>query len=451
MSSHVIICGAGLCGTLLALRLADRGHRITLLEKRSDLRLVQLVAGRSINLALSDRGITALELVHLKDQALDISIPMLGRMVHTRDGNTTRLLPYSGRSNECIQSISRHGLNSILIEAATGHDNIEILFDHNVEYADVVNARVNGTIKTTLEKFDLKGDVLIGADGAGSDIRQGFINIGSSIRFNYSQEFLDHGYKELEIPAGSEGSWQIEKNALHIWPRHNYMLIALPNLDGSFTVTLFLPFDGSPGFNQLTTDETIVEFFTNQFPDVLPLMPNLVSDFIAHPTGSLGTIRCNPWHTPKSLLMGDAAHAIVPFYGQGMNCAMEDVRILDQYLEHQQEDWSSSFNEFQRLRKKDTDAIADLALENYIEMRDHVDNPDFIAKRHIEMQLEKTYPEYASKYNLVTFREDLPYSEAKYRGHKQDDWLLDYCRKNDTSNLSPEELEKIFKKLMKES
>jgi len=451
MSSHVIICGAGLCGTLLALRLADRGHRVSLLEKRNDLRQQQLVAGRSINLALSDRGLASLELVHLKEKALDISIPMLGRMVHTRDGNTTRLLPYSGRPNECIQSISRHGLNSILIESATGHEKIEILFDHSVEYADILNARVNGTILSTLEKFDIIGDVLIGTDGAGSDVRQGFINIGSSIRFNYNQEFLDHGYKELEIPAGAEGSWQIEKNALHIWPRHNYMLIALPNLDGSFTVTLFLPFDGSPGFNQLTNEETIVEFFTNQFPDVLPLMPNLVSDFMSHPTGSLGTIRCSPWHTPKSLLMGDAAHAIVPFYGQGMNCAMEDVRILDQYLDQHQEVWSSSFDEYQKLRKKDTDAIADLALENYIEMRDHVDNQDFIAKRNIEMQLEKTYPAYASKYNLVTFREDLPYSEAKYRGHKQDDWLLDYCRKNDTSTLSPEELEKIFKQLMKES
>ncbi len=448
MSSNVIICGAGLCGTLLALRLADRGHRITLLEKREDPRKGAVIAGRSINLALSDRGLAALDLIGLKAKALDISIPMLGRMIHAVDGSMTRLLPYSGRPEEFIQSISRHGLNEILLDAASAHTNIDIHFGISVQHADVRQARVIGLKMGTSEKVDLSGDILIGTDGAGSDVRQGFMQIGGNIRFNYRQDWLDHGYKELEIPAGPDGTWSIEKNALHIWPRHSFMVIALPNLDGSFTVTLFLAFDGHPGFNQLNQKEEVLAFFKTQFPELINLMPNLVDDFMHHPTGALGTVKCSPWHTDQTLLMGDAAHAVVPFYGQGMNCAMEDVCILDQCLDTHHENWKEAFKSYQFLRKKDTDAIADLAVENYTEMRDHVDNPNFIAKRQIEMQLEKNYPAYASKYNLVTFREDIGYAEAKERGHAQDDWLLDYCAKNDTSQLSDSELEKIYMKLV---
>ncbi|HQW25919.1 MAG TPA: NAD(P)/FAD-dependent oxidoreductase, partial [Saprospiraceae bacterium] len=245
MSSHVIITGAGLCGTLLALQLAHRGHKITLLEKRGDLRKEAMSAGRSINLALSDRGLAALDLVGLKQKALDISIPMLGRMVHIKGGGTTMLLPYSGREGEYIQSISRPGLNALLLDAATDHPSIDIHFNYGVQYADVKSARVIGTIGNTSETFDFTGDVLIGTDGAGSEVRNAFSQIGSTIRFNYSLQWLDHGYKELEIPAGPNGSWLIEKNALHIWPRQSFMVIALPNLDGSFTVTLFLAFDST--------------------------------------------------------------------------------------------------------------------------------------------------------------------------------------------------------------
>lgn len=447
MSSRVIISGAGLCGTLAALKLADRGHHIILLEKRKDLRHEEIAAGRSINLALSDRGLAALDLVGLKEKALAISIPMHGRMIHPKGEDTTRLLPYSGRPHEYIQSISRHGLNALLIEAAAKHPLIDIRFQHEVTRADIMRAHVDGNDHGSGQPFSLTGEILIGTDGAGSDVRQGFMDRGADIRFNYSQEFLDHGYKELEIPAGPGKTWQIESNALHIWPRQNYMLIALPNLDGSFTVTLFLPFDGKPGFNQLCTSETIMEFFNEEFPDVVPLMPDLVKDFVDHPTGSLGTIRCSPWHTSNTLLMGDAAHAVVPFYGQGMNCAMEDVLVLDHFLEIFNEDWLDAFTAYQANRKVNTEAIADLALENYTEMRDHVDNPEFIAKRKIEMQLEKKYPHYASKYSLVTFWEDVPYSEAKERGHRQDAWLLEYCRNHDVENVSEEELEKIYQKL----
>ena len=436
-----------MCGTLLALKLADRGHQITLLEKRRDLRHEEVAAGRSINLALSDRGLAALELVGLREKALAISIPMLGRMIHNKQGQTTRLLPYSGRPHEFIQSISRHGLNGLLLDAATAHKSIDVRFNHEVAFADIIKVHVSGNDLRTGEKFSIGGDILIGTDGAGSDVRQGYIDRGADIRFNYSQEFLDHGYKELEIPAGEGKTWQIEKNALHIWPRQNYMLIALPNLDGSFTVTLFLPFDATPGFDQLNSPEAILQFFNEQFPDVVPLMPDLVEDFIKHPTGSLGTIRCSPWYTQSSLLMGDAAHAIVPFYGQGMNCAMEDVLILDRILGDHHEDWPAAFKAYQANRKKDTDAIADLALENYTEMRDHVDNPNFMAKRRIEMQLEKKFPDYASKYNLVTFCEDTPYSVAYEKGHAQDDWLLQYCDKNDTSQMTEEQLEGIAREL----
>jgi kynurenine 3-monooxygenase len=447
MSSHVIITGAGLCGTLLAIRMARRGHRVTLLEKRGDLRYEPVAAGRSINLALSDRGLTALDLVGLRQKALDISIPMLGRMVHPKGADTTMLQPYSGRPHEFIQSISRPGLNGVLLDEAGQYPSIDIRFHHHVQAADVQQATVIGQDLKEGKSFQIKGDVLIGTDGAGSDVRQGYMQIGSNIRFNYSQVWLDHGYKELEIPAGPNGTWQIEKNALHIWPRQSYMVIALPNLDGSFTVTLFLAFNGQPGFNQLTDEGKIAAFFETQFPDLVKLMPNLVADFLYHPTGALGTVKCSPWYTDRSLLMGDAAHAIVPFYGQGMNCAMEDVRILDHFLDKHHEKWAPVFADYQENRKKDTDAIADLAVENYFEMRDHVDNPNFIAKRKIEMQLENQYPEYASKYNLVAFCEDIPYAVASQKGHAQDEWLLRYCDEHDTSRISDQDLAMIFKEL----
>ena len=447
MASHVIITGAGLCGTLLALQMASRGHKVTLLEKRGDLRKEAMSAGRSINLALSDRGLAALDLVGLKQKALDISIPMLGRMVHIKGGGTTMLLPYSGREGEYIQSISRPGLNALLLDAASAHPSIRILFNHGVQFADVVKARVMGTNGETSELFDYTGDILIGTDGAGSEVRNGFMQIGSNIRFNYSLQWLDHGYKELEIPAGPNKTWLIEKNALHIWPRQRFMVIALPNLDGSFTVTLFLAYDGTPGFNHLQTDEEILSFFNEEFPDLVSLMPDLVKDFKLHPTGALGTVKCGPWFTERSLLMGDAAHAVVPFYGQGMNCAMEDVLKLNKCLDEANENWPLAFDTYFAHRKKDADAIADLAVENYYEMRDHVDNPDFIAKRAIEMQLEKKYPDYASKYNLVTFCEQLPYSYAKEKGNKQDKWLLNYCNQGNSPKLSEEELERVYKAL----
>jgi len=449
MSSNIIISGAGLCGTLLALQLANRGHNVTLLEKRGDLRKEDVAAGRSINLALSDRGLAALDLVGLKEKALAISIPMKGRMIHPKGGETTMLLPYSGRSGEHIQSISRTGLNALMLDAADDHPLIDTHFHHSVTEADVRKAAVTGINTRTGETFSFNGDLLFGTDGAGSEVRQGFMHIGASIRFNYSLQWLDHGYKELEIPPGPEGSWLIEKNALHIWPRDSFMLIALPNLNGSFTVTLFLAYDSHPGFNQLENKPDAVRaFFEAEFPEVIDLMPDLVQDFLHNPTGALGTVKCSPWHTDRSLIMGDAAHAVVPFYGQGMNCAMEDVLKFNHFLDETGENWAKAFDLYQADRKKDADAIADLAVENYYEMRDHVDNDDFIAKRKIEMQLESTYTDYASKYNLVTFCEHVSYSTAKARGNAQDKWLLEYVRQNNVATpMASDELGKICEAL----
>ena len=424
--SHVIIVGAGLCGTMLAIRLAQRGHEVSLFEKRSDMRRTEVDAGRSINLALSDRGLRALRLIGLEEQIRGEVIPMRGRMIHPVDGKGW-LSPYSGRPHEFINSVSRSGLNIALLNAAEKEEGISIHFNHQCTGVDLEKGTVSFVLDDGFQKT-ATADMVFGADGAGSLVRRSFLARGSELRFDYAQDFLDHGYKELSIPSSPDAGWRIEKHALHIWPRQDFMLIALPNLDGSFTVTLFLPFDGSPGFDQLKTAAEVGAFFTQHFPDAASEMPGLVDDFFSNPTGILGTIRCLPWHAfGKTMLIGDAAHAVVPFYGQGMNCALEDVVVLDQILDLHEGDWLAVSQMYQEVRKEDTDAIADMALENYFEMRDHVDNPDFIVKRKLEMLLEMRYPEYSSKYNLVTFNENIPYSKAMALGHAQDQFLLDFA------------------------
>ena len=256
----------------------------------------------------------------------------------------------------------------------------------------------------------------------------------TELLFNYSQDFLRHGYKELTIPPAENGGFRIEKNALHIWPRGNFMVIALPNLDGSFTVTMFHPYGGAYGFDALTNREQVAAFFDEQFPDLPPHAPTLLEDYFANPVGTLGTIRCYPWQAfGKALIMGDAAHAIVPFYGQGMNASFEDVTVFDGILNEYEGDWARIFAEFQDLRQTDANAIADLAVDNFYEMRDHVANPVFVKKRQLEMQLEQTFPEYYSKYSLVTFNEGLRYSEARDKGRRQDDFLMNLCE-NHTAN-----------------
>lgn len=445
---HILIIGAGLCGSLLTVRLAQRGYRVTLVEKRPDLRKVEQDAGRSINLAFSDRGIRAMKLVGLEKEVEALCIPMLGRMIHDTEGNTF-LSRYSGREEEYINSISRPGLNMVLLDAAEKLSNVTLIFNHGCESVDLENATATFTNYDTGQTVSLSGDILFGTDGAGSAVRKSMF-LQRNFLFSYSQKWLTHGYKEITIPATSEGGYRTDKSALHIWPRGEDMLIALPNLDGSFTVTLFLPYSNSDFcFDNLTTAEKVEEYFTTEFPDAVALMPNLAEEFFENPTGPLGTIKCSPWHSHgKTLLMGDAAHAIVPFYGQGMNASFEDVVVFDEILNQYEGDWHAVFSAYETVRKKDTDAIADLAVDNFHEMKEHTANPLFQSKRKLEIAFEKEFPnDYHSKYSLVTFNEDMPYSEAMRRGRAQDKAILNLLDdgKIDDSMSLEEKLELVKK------
>lgn len=431
MSQKIAIVGAGLCGSLLAIRLAQRGYDVQVFEKRPDPRIEMLDAGRSINLALSDRGLKALELAGMKERVLSELIPMHGRMIHT-PGQAPRLARYSGRSGEHINSVSRPGLNNILIDKADSYDNIKIIFNAPCKRVDLEEGRIVITNPDTGADQVYQADVIFGTDGAGSAVRRSMMPQSNTLRFNFSQHYLDHGYKELAIYPDENGDFRIDGNALHIWPRGGYMVIALPNLDKSFTVTMFHPYAGPDGFDELDTPEKVTRFFKKEYEELWDLIPDLTSQFFSNPTSSLGTIRCYPWQTyGKSLLLGDAAHAIVPFYGQGMNASFEDVLVLDGMIDQHNGDWPKIFHEFQEVRKKDADAIADLALDNFIEMRDKVADPVFIRKRALETVLEAQFPEYFSKYSLVTFNEDMPYSEAMKRGRWQDQVLLEYCKRTE--------------------
>lgn len=458
-NENILIIGAGLCGSLLALRLAQRGYKVAVYESRPDLRKVAISAGRSINLALSDRGLKALRLCGVEEKARKICIPMKGRLMHDSLGNTFAS-NYSGREGEFINSISRGDLNAMLLDEAEKHENVTIYFNQKCEKVDIENNTVFFIDEITSKEYSISSDVIFGTDGAGSVLRKSYISERNFL-FSYSQNYLNHGYKELEIPSDSIGNHQISKNYLHIWPRGDFMLIALPNMDGSFTVTLFLSYDeGEFHFNNLTTEETITKFFENEFPDALALIPNILEEFTSNPTGPLGTIKCSPWFYKNTLLLGDAAHAIVPFYGQGMNASFEDVFVLDEILNHFEcnreiEDWNSVFKTYQKARKKDTDAIADLAIDNFYEMRDHVANSMFKEKRKIEMDLEKHFPaHYFSKYSLVTFNEHIGYEEAMKKGRAQDKALLNLIAGETVQthqNMTRDELKIILDKIMTET
>ncbi|WP_062053074.1 FAD-dependent oxidoreductase [Aquimarina longa] len=422
---NIIIIGAGLSGALLALRLAQRGYQVTVYESRPDLRTTDISAGRSINLALSDRGLKAMKMVGIQDKVTPLCIPMYGRLIHDIKGNTFTS-NYSGRKEEYINSISRGGLNSLLLTEVEKYENVVIHFNKKCISVDIENTTAKFKCYDTKEEFKIAADVIFGADGAGSALRKSYY-LEKKFLFSYSQNYLTHGYKELEIPADKIGKHQISKDHLHIWPRGEYMLIALPNLDGSFTVTLFLSYnEGAYNFNNLTSIEKVTDFFTTQFPDALKLIPDINHEFFNNPTGALGTIKCSPWsYKGKTILIGDAAHAIVPFYGQGMNASFEDVVVFDKILDQHQGDWEATFKAYEKVRKEDTDAIADLAIDNYYEMRDHVANPLFKKKRKLEMDLESAFPStYFSKYSMVTFNEDIGYAKAMKIGRAQDKALL---------------------------
>lgn len=439
----IIIVGAGLCGSMLALRLVQRGFKVALYEKRPDLRKYVLDAGRSINLALSPRGLWALERVGLKERVLEQCISMQGRLIHPLTGDAF-LSPYSGRKDDYINSVSRPGLNTMLLDEADKHADINIHFDHDVRNVDLENARINGYDHTTHSDFSDEGLVVIGTDGAGSVVRRAIMAKTTDLLFNYSQKFLRHGYKELSIHPGEGGAFKIEKNALHIWPRGEFMIIALPNLDASFTLTMFHPIHGDIGFNALNNEEKLKAFFEKYYQDLLPYIPHYVEEYFENPVGTLGTIKCYPWQAyGRTLVMGDASHAIVPFYGQGMNASFEDVRVFDELMNVHGEDWKSLFEAFQDARHKNTDAIADLAIDNFYEMRDHVDDEDFKAKRELEMKMEQQFPEYYSKYSLVTFKPEWSYEKAMIVGRKQDELLLNIVRSCNGHTDPASALEKI--------
>lgn len=408
----VVIVGGGLVGALLATLLGRRGYRVHVYERRPDMRIFGYVGGRSINLALSDRGIRALERAGIADRILPLTIPMYGRMIHHED-STLDFQPY-GIAGQAIRSLSRALLNQRLLEIADELPTVELHFEWRCIGVEPDIPAATFVHTATNEHRRIRCDVLIGADGAFSAVRDA---LHYRDRFNYCQEYLEYGYKELSIPAADGGGFRLEPNALHIWPRHSFMMIALPNTEGTFTCTLFLPFEGEISFEQLRTAEQVRAFFLRNFPDAIEHMPTLLEDFEHHPTSSLVTIRCYPWVIGRTALIGDAAHAIVPFYGQGMNAGFEDCRILDELLERFSDDWDAALAEYQRIRKPAGDAVAQLALDNFVEMRDKVADPLFLLRKKIEVLLLEHFPDlYTPLYTLVTFTPDVSYDEAYRRG-----------------------------------
>lgn len=450
----ILIVGAGLCGSMLALRMAQRGYQVVVYESRSDLRKSDISAGRSINLALSNRGLKTLRMAGIEEKARELCIPMKGRLMHDAASNTFES-NYSGRQGECINSISRGDLNGLLLSEAEKYSNVKIHFNTKCLKIDIETKIACFQSFDSEKQFTVQADVIFGTDGAGSSLRKSYEK--QFPEFSVTQDFLTHGYKELEIPADKNGNHVISKEHLHIWPRGDYMLIALPNMDGSFTVTLFLSYsEGLYNFDNLVTEEKIIEFFKKDFPDTLSLIPDILKEFENNPTGKLGTIKCYPWfYKGNTLLLGDSSHAIVPFYGQGMNASFEDVYVFDTVLNQFEGDWLTVFSEFQKQRKIDTDAIADLAIDNYYEMRDHVANSLFKEKRNIEMNLEKYFPtEYFSKYSLVTFNEHIGYNEAMTKGRAQDKVLLKMAENpmySSSLQMSKELMNKILYKVQEET
>ena len=415
---NISIIGAGLVGSLLAIYFSKRGHKVNVFERRGDMRKEKMVAGRSINLALSDRGWKGLEGAGISDEIRKVAIPMYGRMIHTVNGEIN-FQPY-GKDNQAIWSVSRGGLNCELMSIAERHPHVKFHFNERCTHVDVRTAKAEFENHLSLQKTIHESDHVIGADGAFSAVRLQ-LQLQTD-RFEYSQHYLEHGYKELSIPSGPGNSFLLEKNALHIWPRGGYMLIALPNIDGSFTCTLFFPFESAEGtdgysFASLTDRKKVKDFFDKIFPDASALMPTLEEDFFSNPTGSLVTVRCSPWNfSDKVLLTGDAAHAIVPFYGQGMNCGFEDCSVLDEMM-NEESSWEKLFSDFGKMRKRNSDAIADMAVENFIEMRDLVGDKKFLLRKKIEALINKKYPDkWVPQYSLVTFSPDVDYAEAQRWG-----------------------------------
>lgn len=424
MSRNVTILGAGLVGSLLSIILRKRGYEVDLYERRPDMRNASMSAGKSINLAMSARGWKALELAGLKTEMEPIAIPMYGRYLHMQDGQTA-FQPYS-KNNEAIYSVSRGELNKKLMTLAE-QSGVNINFEHRCAHVDVVNnvlRFVHGGNEKTVN-----ADLLFGADGAFSALRNSYTHMD---RVNCDHFYLEYGYKELAILPGANGEWLMEKNALHIWPRGKYMMIALPNTDGTFTCTMFMPYEGEVSFEKLKTEQDVHNLFDTQFADAKALMPGLIEDFFTNPTSSLITTHIFPWHyKDKSALIGDAAHAIVPFYGQGMNAGFEDCSVLSSLLDIYGEDWAAILPEYQKRRKPNGDAVAALALNNFTEMRDKVADPKFLERKKIEKELGTRFPDrFISVYEMVSFSH-IPYDTAIQCIQAQDRLLEQIMKEGD--------------------
>ena len=417
MEKKVIIVGAGLVGSLWAIYLAKAGYKVTIYERRKDIRTAEISAGKSINLALSHRGWKALKNADVDEQVREIAIPMHSRIMHDLEGNLTQQ-PY-GKEDEAIYSVSRGHLNAIMMSMAEEKGNAKIHYNHRCINADLENGKIILMNEKNGETIEDHADLIFAADGAFSAIRYNAMQ--KLDQFNYQQKYIEDGYKELLLPANKDGSYQLYKNALHIWPRGRFMLIALPNEDGSFTCTLFMPYDNHKhAFNKLKNDEQITSFFKEVFPDFYEMMPNLIENWHQHPLSSLAIIRCYPWTYGKTALIGDAAHATVPFYGQGMNAGFEDCTVLWNLMNKHQENWTAIFDEYQRTHKKNGDALQDLSLHNYHVMRDYVADPKFLLQKKIEAHIFEKHPDkWMPLYSQVTFSH-IPYSEAFAVGKKQD-------------------------------
>ena len=443
MSKKVTLVGAGLVGSLLSIYLAKRGYKIDVFERRPDMRKATISAGKSINLALSDRGWKGLEGVGIADEIKKIAIPMYARAIHHKDGTTVHQ-PY-GKDNQAIYSVSRSEINMRLMDLAEQQSNVKIHFNErctNIDRKSLTAEFINEESKTV---STTQSDLLFGSDGAFAASR---LNMQlSSDRFEYNQHYISAGYKELIIPPGANGEFLLEKNALHIWPRGSFMMIALPNMDGNFTCTLFLPFEGEKSFANLKTKEQVKLFFETEFPDAVPLMPTLLDDFINNPTSSLVTVKCFPWTFDNKIgLIGDAAHAIVPFFGQGMNCGFEDCVVLNDLISKHKEDWPKILDEYQTLRKLDGDAIADLAIANFVEMRDRTADPKFILQKKIEARFNGKYPEkWIPLYSMVTYSPHIRYSTALKEGQRQEAIMQKIMAISDIENKwDSEEVEKAI-------
>ena len=439
------IIGSGLVGSLWAVYLAKAGYKVSTYDRRSDLRNVALSAGKSINLAISFRGWKALDAVGIGDAIREIAIPMYSRTIHALDG-TISTLPY-GKENQAIYSVSRGEINAKLLEIAGNNDNVILNFDVDCVFADTKTGKFKLKNNKTGEETEHQTDLLFASDGAFSAVRyHGFQKLD---RFSYSQNYIEDGYREILLPANADGTHKLEKNSLHIWPRGRFMLIALPNFDGSFTCTLFMPFDNHEYcFNKLTDRNKVQDFFKEVFPDFYELLPTIAESWEEHPLSALALIRCYPWTNGKMALMGDAAHATVPFYGQGMNCGFEDCSIMWELIQEHNENWPIIFQEYEKSRKPNCDAMQDLSLQNYTVMRDKVTDPVFKMIHKIENRLTHLFPEeFTPLYSMVSFS-NTEYKNAWKYGNEQQEKIrnwIDFHQLDDSTTI--EKLDELLQKL----